>query len=271
MNRVLNLELRWRLRLGLPELAVHVLLPVHHPRGLDSLTVPLHQLAHPRRQIVAHLSYGVKVGEQLASPELRLGGHRAERLRGGQERVVAHLPRPRQHRRVAQRREHVRVVRLRRVQGFAAVGHRRERAPRRENRAPVRPRHSLLKRALRLGRGVGQGHDDRAGVQGRHLTHHPLVERAVNRGDADEHGGFYRVNRGEEVGSVLDVVRECHLVRLQRVPRGLRRLQPLLAHQPLAVHEVAPVDGVVVRHAALLEGHGDELADAHARLTGAVE
>ena len=93
----------------------------------------------------------------------------------------------------------------------------------------------------------------------------------MNRGDADEHGGSYRVNRGEQVGSVRDVVREGHLVRLQRVPRGLRRVQPLLAHQPLAVHEVAPVDGVVVRHAALLEGHGDELADAHARLARAVE
>ena len=93
----------------------------------------------------------------------------------------------------------------------------------------------------------------------------------MDGGDADEHRGFDRVDRGGKVGLVRDVVRECDFVRLQRVLGRLRRIQPLLAHQPFAVHEVAPVHGVVVGHPPLFERHGDELADAHARLAGSVE
>ena len=98
---------------------------------------------------------------------------------------------------MAERGEHVRVVRLRRVPSRPVVRHRLERRPRRERDVSIREPHGVLERALGFVRGVGQRENHRPLVELRHFFQHGLVERARDRGDPDQRRGFQSLDRLE--------------------------------------------------------------------------
>mmetsp|Transcript_7259 Transcript_7259/g.30937 ORF Transcript_7259/g.30937 Transcript_7259/m.30937 type:complete len:290 (+) Transcript_7259:33-902(+) len=252
------------------ELAVHVGAPVRDPRRLPPLTVLLEFLAHHRCERFGRLLDRVEVGKQLTRRKLLLRSHDGERFRGGQENVVADFFRVRQHRGVAERGEHVRVVRLRRIQGLPTERKRFERRPRRERDVSVGVRNRVRERALRFVRGVAQGHHDRPRVQIRHLFKNVLVERVRDRRDPDQSRRLQRLDRLDQRRLRREpVVRERNLVSLLlKVAAFVTRRRD----QPFAVHEEAPSHRLFVRQPEpFLQAHRDQLAYTDARLAGAVE
>mmetsp|Transcript_33028 Transcript_33028/g.105216 ORF Transcript_33028/g.105216 Transcript_33028/m.105216 type:complete len:297 (+) Transcript_33028:1728-2618(+) len=109
-----------------------------------------HDARHLGRHLDADLSDAGEAREEATTRELLVRGDGRQHLRRGKECQVRYTPRPRQDRRLPDRREDVGVVRLRGSYLHAPCRKWGERAPTGEHAPPAAPRVRLRERALGL-------------------------------------------------------------------------------------------------------------------------
>jgi hypothetical protein len=163
---------------------------------------------------------GADVGEGREDEplsEVLLGDLLRQRLRGGQQHVVADADGAGDDDAEAEPREDVGVVGLPRHQHLAVQLHAVEGAAAREHRAALGPGVGLLRRALRVRGRVRQREDDRLLVLGRHRLHHLLGEGAALARGADQHRRLQGLHGLQQGCHGLVLVRPWLLERLQRV------------------------------------------------------